>query len=92
MYHRISVIVIEVPALNERIDDIPILGKYFVEQICTDYGMPLKTINEGAIKALQEISWTGNIREFRNVIERLIILCGTEITSDDVKTFAQLKK
>lgn len=92
LYHRISVILIKVPALNDRLEDIPILGSYFIEQICADYGMPVKTITEGAIQALQQISWTGNIREFRNVIERLIILCGNEITEEDVRTFASPMK
>lgn len=88
LYHRISVILIQVPALNERLEDIPILADYFIDQICTEYGMPVKTISDGALETLKQISWTGNIREFRNVIERLIILCGNEITEDDVKTFA----
>jgi two-component system, NtrC family, nitrogen regulation response regulator NtrX len=88
LYHRISVIVIRVPALNERLDDIPMLGNYFVEQICTEYGIPIKKLSEGAIGELQKIKWTGNIREFRNVIERLIILCGNEIKADDVTAFA----
>ena len=92
LYHRISVILIKVPALNERLDDIPILGAYFIEQICVEYGMPIKTLSENAIKALQALSWTGNIREFRNVIERLIILCGSEITESDVNAFAQPMK
>jgi two-component system, NtrC family, nitrogen regulation response regulator NtrX len=68
------------------------LATYFIDQICTDYGMPLKTISAEAIQALQQITWTGNIREFRNVIERLIILCGNEITKDDVTVFAQPMK
>jgi DNA-binding NtrC family response regulator len=89
LYHRLSVILIKVPSLNERIEDIPLLGNYFIEQICNDYGMPLKTLSDGAILELQKISWTGNIREFRNVIERLIILCGNEITDSDIITFAQ---
>lgn len=92
LYHRISVILIKVPALNDRLDDIPILASYFIEQICSDYGMPLKTINEAALEELKKISWTGNIREFRNVIERLIILCGNEITETDVITFASPTK
>lgn len=92
LYHRISVIVIKVPSLNERIEDIPVLGNYFIEQICGEYGMPVKKLTDGAIKALQTINWTGNIREFRNVIERLIILCGNEITDNDVNTFANVKK
>lgn len=89
LYHRLSVIVIRVPSLNERLEDLPILASHFIEQICDDYGMPRKTISEQAISELQKINWTGNIREFRNVIERLIILCGNEISSNDVLTFAQ---
>ncbi|MBN2806923.1 MAG: sigma-54-dependent Fis family transcriptional regulator [Prolixibacteraceae bacterium] len=88
LYHRISVILIKVPSLNERLEDLPILASYFIEQICSDYGMPLKSISDEAIEELKKISWTGNIREFRNVIERLIILCGNEITAGDVITFA----
>jgi len=89
LYHRLSVIVIRIPSLNERIDDIPLLANHFIEQICSDYGMPRKTISEEAISELQKINWTGNIREFRNVIERLIILCGSEIKSEDIFNFAQ---
>jgi len=81
LYHRISVILIQVPSLNERLEDIPVLGKYFVDQICSEYGIPQKTLSPGAIEELQKINWTGNIREFRNVIERLIILCGDELIS-----------
>ena len=89
LYHRISVIIIKVPSLNERLEDIPVLSNYFIDQICSEYGMPVKTISAEAITELQKINWTGNIREFRNVIERLIILCGNEITGEDVLTFAQ---
>jgi DNA-binding NtrC family response regulator len=89
LYHRISVIVIHVPSLSQRIEDIPLLANHFINEICTEYGMPLKSISDAAVKKLQEIEWTGNIREFRNVIERLIILCGNEITESDVKTYAQ---
>jgi len=88
LYHRLSVILIRVPSLNERLEDIPVLATYFIYQICNDYGIPLKTISAEAIQALKQINWTGNIREFRNVIERLIILCGNEINDDDVKVFA----
>lgn len=88
LFHRLSVIPIQVPSLNERKEDIPLLADHFINLICTDYGMPLKTISKDAIKALQQKDWTGNIREFRNVIERLIILCGKEITDKDVKQFA----
>lgn len=88
LYHRLSVILIQVPSLNERLEDIPILANYFIEQLCNEHGVPLKTINDEAIKELQKITWTGNIREFRNVVERLIILCDKEIGGDDVKAFA----
>lgn len=92
LYHRISVILIRVPSLNERIDDIPILGDYFVEQICNEYGITTKKLSDGAIAELKKITWTGNIREFRNVIERLIILCGDEINAEDVTIFAASNK
>lgn len=88
LYHRLSVILIHVPTLNERLDDIPILANHFINQICDEYGMPEKTITDKGIKELQKINWTGNIREFRNVIERLIILCDREITNADVLQFA----
>ncbi len=89
LYHRISVILLQVPTLNERIDDIPILAAYFCDLIAEEYGRPKKIITEGAIQELKNITWTGNIREFRNVLERLFILCETEITGNDVITFAQ---
>jgi len=88
LYHRLSVILIRVPALNERLEDIPLLANHFIQLVCDEYGMPKKTITEDAILELQKISWTGNIREFRNVIERLIILCDSQITGDDVIRFA----
>ena len=88
LFHRLSVIPIQVPSLNDRKEDIPLLADHFINMICTDYGMPMKTISKEALKALQQKDWTGNIREFRNVIERLIILCGKEITDKDVKQFA----
>ncbi len=88
LFHRLSVIPIQVPSLNDRKEDIPLLADHFINLICTDYGMPLKSISKDALKALQQKDWTGNIREFRNVIERLIILCGKEITDKDVKQFA----
>lgn len=88
LFHRLSVIPIQVPSLNDRKEDIPLLADHFITMICTDYGMPVKTITKDALKALQQKDWTGNIREFRNVIERLIILCGKEITDKDVKQFA----
>ena len=89
LYHRLSVIIIQVPALNERIDDIPLLANYFLSIICAEYGMPLKRISPEAMQELQSQPWTGNIREFRNVIERLIILCEQEISKEDVFMFAR---
>jgi len=88
LYHRISVILIHVPSLNERLEDIPLLTDYFNNLICGEYGIQPKGITEDAIGELQKITWTGNIREFRNVLERLIILCDKEITGKDVVSFA----
>ncbi len=88
LYHRLSVILIKVPTLNERLGDIPMLANHFLQQICSEYGMSPKTITDKAIEELQKLNWTGNIREFRNVIERLIILCDAEITEGDVLKFA----
>jgi two-component system nitrogen regulation response regulator NtrX len=88
LYHRLSVILIKVPSLNERIDDVPLLANYFNEMICSEYGRQNKEITPDAIKELQKITWTGNIREFRNVLERLIILSEKQITGEDVRTFA----
>jgi DNA-binding NtrC family response regulator len=89
LYHRLSVIIIHVPSLNERLDDIPLLADYFNEQICLEYGRPKMLIQLDAISELQKITWTGNIREFRNVLERLIIMCDREITGKDVEAYAQ---
>ncbi|KAF0239376.1 MAG: putative two component sigma54 specific transcriptional regulator Fis family [Prolixibacteraceae bacterium] len=88
LYHRLSVILIRVPRLNERLEDIPLLANHFIQSICDEYGMPAKIITDDAIAELQKINWTGNIREFRNVIERLIILCDQIITAGDVLKFA----
>ena len=88
LYHRLSVIIIQVPALNERAGDIPLLANHFNEQICAEHGMAKKNITDDALKELQKITWTGNIREFRNVIERLLILCDKDITGKDVSAFA----
>jgi DNA-binding NtrC family response regulator len=89
LYHRLSVILINVPTLNEREADIPILAEYFNSLICSEYGMSKRIVKEDALNELQKIRWTGNIREFRNVIERLIILCPVEITGNDVLTYAK---
>jgi len=88
LYHRLSVILIHVPSLNERSDDIPELAKHFLELICNDYGIALKQISNEAVKLLQTMNWSGNIREFRNVIERLIILSNKEITKEDIELYA----
>ena len=87
LYHRLSVIIIHVPSLNERRDDIPPLVDQFLTDICTDYGIAKKTIDDEAIKLLEEYDWTGNIRELRNVVERLVILSGKTITAEDVKNY-----
>jgi two-component system, NtrC family, nitrogen regulation response regulator NtrX len=87
LYHRLSVILIEVPALNERTDDIPLLVSHFLQEIATDYRQPVKNIEPLAIEALMKHQWTGNIRELRNVVERLVILSGNTITRQDVSNF-----
>jgi DNA-binding NtrC family response regulator len=84
LYHRLSVIIIHVPTLNERSDDIPEIAQNFLQEICEEYGVPLKKFSAAAIKALQSYQWTGNIRELRNMVERLIILSDKEITEQDV--------
>ena len=88
LYHRLSVILIHVPHLTERKNDIPLIAQSFCNEICEDYGIPVKTINDAAMEALQIMPWTGNIRELRNMIERLIILSDKVITDKDVRTFA----
>jgi DNA-binding NtrC family response regulator len=89
LYHRLSVILIEVPALKERKEDIPLLVDFFIERICAEQGMPAKQFEKKAIEALQQFEWTGNIRELRNVIERLLILGGEKISVDDVKNYVR---
>jgi two-component system, NtrC family, nitrogen regulation response regulator NtrX len=89
LYHRLAVIIIEVPALNERREDIPLLAKHFIEQICTEYGVSPKQITAEALGLLQEQNWTGNIRELRNVIERLIILSGATIGAAEVARYVK---
>jgi DNA-binding NtrC family response regulator len=84
LYHRLSVILIHVPTLNERTDDIPTIATNFLENICQENSIPVKKFTPDAMDALKEVNWTGNIRELHNVVERLVILCGTEITGDDV--------
>ena len=88
LYHRLAVILINVPALNDRRDDIPLLITFFTEQIAKEQGTIIKTFSSAAIKLLQEYNWTGNIRELRNVVERLIILGEKEVSENDIKLFA----
>ena len=87
LYHRLSVILIHVPSLNERRDDIPLLVNRFLEDIAEEYGQAKKTIDEKAMDALQNYNWTGNIRELRNVVERLVILSGKTISYEDVSNY-----
>jgi two-component system nitrogen regulation response regulator NtrX len=87
LYHRLAVIIIQVPALDARKDDIPLLVNHFVKLICNEYGKAMKKVTPEAMNILQGLSWTGNIRELRNVVERLIILSADEITADDVNTY-----
>ncbi len=89
LYHRLSVILIHVPSLNERADDIPLLAEHFLDEVLTEQNMPPKFFTEEAFASLKQIRWTGNVRELRNVVERLAILCEKEITGDDVQKFAQ---
>ncbi|SDL43144.1 DNA-binding transcriptional response regulator, NtrC family, contains REC, AAA-type ATPase, and a Fis-type DNA-binding domains [Salinimicrobium catena] len=88
LYHRLAVILIKVPALNDRREDIPLLVNFFAEKISEEQGVNPKTFTDDALKLLQEYNWTGNIRELRNVVERLIILGGSEVTEEDVRLFA----
>ena len=88
LYHRLAVILIKVPALNDRRDDIPALLEHFTHKIAEEQGNTKKNFSKSAVKLLQEYDWTGNIRELRNVVERLIILGGTEVSEQDVKLFA----
>lgn len=93
LYHRLSVILIHVPSLNERRDDIPLLANHFISQIAETSGKPVLTFTEEALQALSGLNWTGNIRELRNVVERLAIMCDITITADDIRRYAQpLKK
>ncbi|MEQ8908050.1 MAG: sigma-54 dependent transcriptional regulator [Vicingaceae bacterium] len=89
LYHRLSVILIHVPALKDRKEDIPLLVDFFVDRISSEQGMPIKNFDKPALKALQKFDWTGNIRELRNVVERLLILGGESITEENVKTYVR---
>ena len=88
LFHRLNVIPIAVPALNDRLEDIPLLVEYFAAQICAEQGIAPKSFDADALKALQAKNWTGNIRQLRNVVERLIILAGSKITAEDVEAYA----
>jgi len=90
LYHRLGVILIQVPALNDRRDDIPLLAEHFLEMICDEQGIAKKNVDSDAMKELQDYNWTGNIRELRNVVERLVILSGKTITKKDVEQFVKL--
>ena len=88
LFHRLNVIPIHVPALNDRLEDIPLLVEFFTTQICAEQGIAVKVFDAAAIQALQSKDWTGNIRQLRNVVERLIILAGAKITKEDVDLYA----
>jgi DNA-binding NtrC family response regulator len=92
LYHRLGVIILHVPTLNERASDIPLLIDRFLEDVAADYGQPKKSIDKKAIELLQKYKWTGNVRELRNVVERLIILSGKTITAEDVENYVLPKK
>ncbi len=92
LYHRLAVILIHVPSLNERRDDIPLLANHFMKMVCSEHGVARKSFDDKALEELQKVDWTGNIRELRNIVERLIILGGDVITADEVRIFANPKK
>jgi transcriptional regulator with GAF, ATPase, and Fis domain len=91
LYHRLGVILIHVPSLNERREDVGLLINRFLIDICNDYGMAKKTMADDAVKLLEQYNWTGNIRELRNVVERLVILSGKSITKEDIKNYVMPK-
>ena len=91
LFHRLAVIIIHVPSLNERADDIPLLANHFIKMVCSDQGIPLKKFDPKSLEALKKVDWTGNIRELRNIIERLVILCGPIISDEDVATYSNSK-
>jgi DNA-binding NtrC family response regulator len=88
LYHRLAVILIHVPTLNERKEDIPLLADHFLTSVCNEHGVTKKEFTKEALEAMKAVNWTGNIRELRNIIERLVILCGPNISDDDVKKYA----
>ena len=89
LYHRLSVIVIQVPPLRDRLDDIPLLVEHFISELTQEQGKPAKKITDAALKMLQTFQWSGNVRELHNVVERLLILCEKEITEKDIETFVK---
>ena len=89
LYHRLSVILIHVPPLRERLEDIPLLASHFMGQTCGKNGRPIILFDDQALEELQKMPWTGNIRELRNVVERLAILCDNKVTGEDVVKYAQ---
>ncbi|HEX4887381.1 MAG TPA: sigma-54 dependent transcriptional regulator [Luteibaculaceae bacterium] len=91
LFHRLSVIVVNLPSLNDRKEDIPLLAEHFNKQICEEYGIPPRQFSDSALEALQAVNWTGNIRELRNIIERLIILCPDQIQANHVTQYANQK-
>ena len=92
LFHRLAVILIHVPSLNERRSDIPVLSEHFLTLICQDHGIPKKSFSKKALQKLMTINWSGNIRELRNIIERMVILCDFEITEKDVEFYANPKQ
>ena len=92
IYHRLAVILIHVPSLNERRDDIPLLANHFMSMVCSEHGVARKSFDDKALEEMQKTDWTGNIRELRNIVERLIILGGDVISADEVKMFANPRK
>ena len=92
LYHRLSVILMYVPPLRDRRDDIPLLIDKFLKVIAEEYGDVVKTIEDSAVEYLKELSWNGNIRELRNVVERLVIMSGESITEEDAKTYTAITR
>jgi DNA-binding NtrC family response regulator len=92
LFHRLAVIIIHVPSLNDRKEDIPLLANHFIKMVCSDQGIPFKKFDDSALEELKKVDWTGNIRELRNIIERLVILCGPIISNNDVRMYSNSKK
>lgn len=92
LYHRLAVILIHVPSLNDRKDDIPLLAEHFLSIICDEQSIPTKSFSKEAVEEMKKIDWTGNIRELRNIVERLVILCGNEIQGNEIKLYGNPTK